>query len=63
MRSVFATTVTLLHYDAATCDPQLVDWSPPNSCLNSPEAERLMRFQRALRAFIRLPTLQPASTP
>lgn len=62
MRNLFATTVTLLHNDAATCDLPLADWSPPNSCLNSPEAELLMRFQRALCAFVCPHTVQPAST-
>lgn len=52
MRSVFATTVTLLHNDAATCDLPLADWSPSNSCSNSLEAELLMRFQCALCAFV-----------
>lgn len=52
MRGVFATTVTLLHNDAATCDLPLADWSPLNSCLNSLEAELLMRFQCALYAFV-----------
>lgn len=60
MRRFFATTVTLLHNDAATCDLPLAGWSPPNSCISSPEAELLMRFQRALSAFVCPHTAQPA---
>lgn len=62
MRSVFATTVTLLHNDAATCDLPLADWSPPNSCSNSLEAELLMRLQCALCARVCAHAAQPAST-
>lgn len=63
MRSLFETTVTLLHNDAATCDLLLADWSLQNCCLNSPQPKLLMRFQRALRAFVCPQTVQPASTP